>query len=748
MFRYFFITALLALLTVSGSGCSSGDSDQSQTDDPYGPVDPEVQRIVENINEGSTKDQLKAIQEAAQLGEKAWHATESLCAGAVSENKEVSRAALLALQKVHPALYSHVRTIATDESTGTRSHAVSAIGQMGREGRGALPAILHELNRKTNVSECLEALGNIAPDSDRVVDLLASYLIQSPPRGENAYEREHEARQAAEALGQIGHAEPAKRAKVVAILKPHLSGFSKLYAVRAVALCGPEAASVAEEIGELQFDSNNDVRQAADRASKEIEGFTKAAAKLNALGPSPSLEDLAKCAADPEDHWLRQLAGERFRKFHPEVERLAAALFTPADSDYKQAQAIINASFKPANEQAGPPAVALVAYCVKHSKPTAPFQPDYRGQRLLAAYQALARISPDSPAVVDALIEVCNHHVSEYTRPRSLREEDKLPNYWTGAELVTIAGDQPKIQKMLCDAATRLATTDQSYRDFASLNTRLLNQVLGNLTVLATEQPGSRPGVAEALTIAMKDRASKSTVDLDQLEQALLACGEETYKAVAKTNFSEAPFTYGWDKRLLEIMRKTKPANDPVTSNMEFKPGDQVWTKSGQQIYNATVVEVLAGAYRVHQPGRDPQEYSYWLRADDVVKPRFPVPKEGFREGDRVEVEYEGRWTPATMVEPVDGHYVARLVETNRRVTPYADQLRHPTKPFGPGDGYRVGDKVRVVRGGETYDAQVVGEDASGGIRVRYLRDFDQSEEIVSADRLPTSTVKQRGPSK
>lgn len=187
MARQLFVALLLALATVVGPGCpSSEEADPHSGGNFDPPVDPEVQRIVDNLEEGSAEDQMKAIKEAAQLGAKARHAAESLCASAVSADEQVSRAAMVALQKVHPELYPHVRTIVTDENYSARQAAVVAIGEMGREG-----------------------------------------------------------------LGQIALAEPSKRAKIVAILKKHLDGFSKLYAVRALAFCGPEAKVAAEQVSEL-----------------------------------------------------------------------------------------------------------------------------------------------------------------------------------------------------------------------------------------------------------------------------------------------------------------------------------------------------------------------------------------------------------------------------------------------------------------------------------------------------------------
>lgn len=750
---YRYLVALFVTFTmVAAAGCPA-KVDHDNNDDPHverDPVPPEVQELIGKLTQGSARERIQAANEAAAMGEKARGAAASLCASAVDGHEDIQVAALTALEKVAPELFKHVRVIVRDSSSSSRQAAVVALGEMGPKARPAWPVVKHELYRPSNVNDSLRTLGKIAPDSDAVVAMLAAHLIHTLDKERPEYEQNYQTQAAAEGLGLVAAAEPAKRAKIVAILQKHLDGYGKLGAVKALALCGPEAADVAEQVRELRFDSDGDVVAAADATIKEIEGFTQAAAKLKAFGASPSPANLAQCAADPQDKWLRQLAGERLRLIHPEVERFAATLFAPParQTFYDERDAKIDPNvFGPANNEAGPYAVALVEHYVKlPPKDLKQFEVDYSGPRFLAAYQALTRLCPKSPAVVAALTKACNHHVDVYTKPRSLGHRNDLRLYWTGAELVSIAIDQPETTKMLCNAATQLAAAASfQHPDFTTENSRLIDQVLANLTEVAKARPDARPEIAAAVVEVMHKRTMvtsipRANVDQDILEQALLACEEQTYLAVAK---ADAAGHYGdaWGKRLLQIMRKLKPANDPLAADMPFEVGDQVWLKRGDVTFNAKVVEKLGGQYRVQTPENTTPESGSWEEPGNIVKPHWPVPKQGFQKGDLVEVEQRGRWVPGTIDGSAYGLYGARLDETNKSVSLMADQIRPRTSPIGPGGSYRTGDKVRVQRNGQLVDAVVVGADASGGIRVRYEQG---GEDVVDAGRLEVRVEKPR----
>ena len=751
---YRYLVALFVAATmVVAAGCPANDDSGGGGGGNVGPVPPlppDVVPVVEDLNQGSAQEKIQAAAKAAAMGEKAKGTAASLCANAVDSNEDVQVAALKALEKVAPELFPHVRVIVRDSSSSSRQAAVVALGEMGQKARAAWPVVKYELYRPSNVNDSLRTLGKIAPDSDAVVAMLAAHLIHTIDKERPEYEQNYQTQAAAEGLGLVAAAEPAKRTKIVAILQKHLDGYGRLGAVKALAFCGPEAADVAEQVRELRFDSDGDVVAAADATIKEIEGFTQAAAKLKALGASPAPASLAQCAADPQDKWLRQLAGERLRLIHPELERLAAALFTPPTRHYQEGDGAIDpASFGPANNEAGPFAVALVEQFVKEpQRDRKEWHADYSGPRSLAAYRALTRLCPKSPAVVAGLTKACNHHVAEYTKPHSLLSKNDLPQYWTGAELVAIAIEQPETAKMLCEAATRLTKAASfEHREFTAENSKLLNQVLANLTAVAKARPDARPEIAAAVVEVMRKRMMvtsipSANVDHDILEQALLACEEQTYLAVAK---ADAAGQYGdaWGKRLLQLMRKLKPANDPLAADMSFEVGDQVWLKSGDVTFNAKVVEKLGGQYRVQTPENSTPESGSWEEPGKIVKPHWPVPKQGYQYGDLVEVEQRGRWVPGKIDGSAYGLYAARLDETDKSVRLMADQIRPRTSPIGPGGSYRAGDKVRVQRGGQLVDAVVVGPDSSGRIRVRYEQG-GAGEEAVDANQIQVRVEKPR----
>ncbi len=743
MYRPLAITLLLIIGVSSGVGCSGGSDSPDDITGPTEPVDPQIQGLLDNLQQGSPQERIQAAQQAAQLGERARPAAERLCAGAIDTDEAVRNASLVALEKVHPALFPHARTLATVKDAYTRSAAIEAIHNMGREARAALPLLLFELKKDTNISNCLKAVGAIAPESRAARETLTAYLNDPPISADEQYARNGAMDAAAAGLGEMAFAEPKQRALVVDVLIPQLAGSHKAAALAALARCGPEAGKASEQVNKLRFDGDSEVQQAADKAATAIAGYTQAAGRLSSAGAPSSLAGLVQCAADAQDSYLRQLAGEHLRAIHPQLERFAAVLFRPRSPYSGPTLEQDLATMEPAPVEAGPAAVALAQEYAK--------RPDAAN---LTVYQALAKFSPQSPAVVQALIDACNLHVERRRQPVSREQLPNLPHYWVGNELVAIAADKPEVQQALRDNVSDLnGLWSFQHLEYSADVTRMLEEALASLTQLAAKCPEARAKIAATVTQVMHDRASTSKVNMgvrhDILEAALVACGPDAFDALKAENPAE--YWADWKPKLLKIMREIQPADANTAQSMEFKVGDQLWQENGGWTLNVKVVEVLGNRYRVHNPNVDGPAEGQWVSPDQLRKPTWPVPRDGYQYGDLVEFEIDGRWVPATIA---GGNYGIHYVTTEKSSKPVMASAHRIRPRAAKGDStasgseFKQGDKVQVEWRGTWYKAVVLKVEPDGWYRVHY-DGYDSSEdETVGRDRLRKPAAEASKPSR
>ncbi len=299
-------------------------------------LDPRVTETVQQLQDGSAADQVEAAEKAAALGEQALPAAEALCQLALNKDLPQRDAGLNALEKVHPKLFPHVRTIVTVADDSARTAAVAEIGKMGRAGRAALPVVKWylkwNLDQGKPIAEYTHTLAAIAPESREGRNLLADLVTYKTLTKERAHTVPAINAAAATALGEMATAEPAHRTEFVNALLPGLRGPGRLEAVRSLGKCGLEAHAAEAQVQALRYDSDPEVQQAVDETLTAIRGFVRAAAQIQALREPPDPKGLAQYAADKDDRYLQQLANERLRKIHPQVERLSLVLFQPRPS--------------------------------------------------------------------------------------------------------------------------------------------------------------------------------------------------------------------------------------------------------------------------------------------------------------------------------------------------------------------------------------------------------------------------------
>jgi hypothetical protein len=661
MQRWFLVLTLAWFCCLPGCSCSRREQAKKKE---LPQADPVLQGLAAELNQGSAKERIAAAAEAAKLGEKAKPAAGQLCLLALSGDQAERTAGLEALEKVHPRLFPHVRTLVTVTDASARNAAITEIGKLGRDGNAAAEVVRAQLKQGADKSTCYQTLAAIAPEAQGTFDALAA-AVRNPPREKEEYERDRQLTAAIAGLGEVAFAEPEQRAEIVKLLASQLTGKHKAAVINALARCGPEAGEAASKIKDLRFNAADPaVQSAADAALPEIEGFVQAASTLKTAADRPA--EVAKCAADPQNKWLRQLAREKLRRVDPEVERLAAILFEPRQSSFYNSTASVEAdlaTIQPASADAGAAASALVQ--VYASRP---------GSAALPAYQALVRLSPKSAAVIDALVKACNHHIDARRKPVEYSKVKELPHYWLGKELLAAGADRPEVQQALCKAASALATAGEyGNSEYNSDVSELLEQVLKNLTELAKTRPESRAAVVASLVEVMRARVNSNTpgigVNHDTLEQAFLACEQTAYEPLQKEKLES---TNNWLPRAVNILRKSKPAGS--TPAAPFQVGEQVWKKNGGWMLPAKVVEELGRFYRIHTLSNSGE--GEWVAVEKLHKPSLPVPKGGYRENDLVEVEVRGQWRPGKITGNRYGVYVVQLDGTKEASETSADEIR------------------------------------------------------------------------
>jgi hypothetical protein len=540
----------------------AGDPATSPEEPPKPKLDPQVAAVVDRLKAASVAERVKSAEDAGKLGEKARPAAEDLCTLALSKDQAARAAALDALEKVHPRLFPHIRRIVTIAEDSARGEALEAIGQMGRDGRPALPVILWYFEQKTRIEAGLLALALIAPEQKAVIDILAQHLNYKAPT-KNEQDRELAIRTAAiSGLARVAEVESTQRARIVDLLMPLLKGPQQLQAMVALQRCGPEAAKASAKVKELRYADMDSVQQASRETSAIIDANVKAAEKLAALGEKPTAAALAKACGDKDDPSLRRMARERLRLFSPDVERLAFVLFEVPHSGgysgdvYREFSDQLD-RLPVVGRDNGAAAAALVAeFKTRRSKLD-------DKDLLRSVYKMLMRISPDSPDVHRAVIAVCQEHLDNWTTADDLK---KFLDCWLGRELLEIGAANPEVQKFFLNGMSSLDNGREPTGSFDTIAEQVvytsyfkyMNIMVDLLSELAKRRPETRKDIAAELVSVMQNRwyLYGNAPSQDNLEAALVNCGEEAYKLLTKIESKRVKIQELTEK----VIEKTRPS--------------------------------------------------------------------------------------------------------------------------------------------------------------------------------------------
>lgn len=286
MTRPWVFPLLILALSLASAGCGQGKVDEPPATGSPAPTDggagvPAIppKGGTGNPTAGSGGSDAPAALPDPYPASRAAEAEKQRAVQALVQRTTHDVAALDELEKSHPKLYPHVRTLVVDRSLDSLQRACAALGEMGPAARGATPALLATLDKAADFDDsgaeslavaAVNALAATAPDDPAVLDRLLKMA-----NGEWLPTRKLPGLQpaAVEALGRVAKAAPAARARIATALVARLDDIQLRGAtLPALAACGVavDEATFAR-LKKLRYDPDATTRDAADAAVKEID---------------------------------------------------------------------------------------------------------------------------------------------------------------------------------------------------------------------------------------------------------------------------------------------------------------------------------------------------------------------------------------------------------------------------------------------------------------------------------------------
>lgn len=110
----------------------------------------DVEQFIKDLKNSDAKVRTNAAKSLGALGEKASAATSALCSATLDRSATVRRAALEALEKVNPELYSPISTIVLDNDGANLAKAIYTLAKMGQDAQPAIDFLLSKFGAASN----------------------------------------------------------------------------------------------------------------------------------------------------------------------------------------------------------------------------------------------------------------------------------------------------------------------------------------------------------------------------------------------------------------------------------------------------------------------------------------------------------------------------------------------------------------------------------------------------------------------
>jgi len=221
-----------------------------------------VAPLIKDLKHQRVADRLKAIGAVAQLGPRGKAASRALCESLLDSNTRVRLAAAEALDRVNPALHRLVIPIMVDKELENRLECARKIGELGPEGKPAVPVVVYFKQQYRGGGLTVEVLAAIAPDDKAVTAKVAAWLTSD----NDPYVR----LAAVKVLPHMAGAKDHVRA-LVQVLRGDAVDAVRAAAASALGDLGADTKDADRLLRMAKTDASAQVREAAERALEKMQ---------------------------------------------------------------------------------------------------------------------------------------------------------------------------------------------------------------------------------------------------------------------------------------------------------------------------------------------------------------------------------------------------------------------------------------------------------------------------------------------
>ena len=127
------------------------------------PEERDLVPLLARLKSGTAEDRVEAANKLAQMGKKAQPAARALCEAATDPSQKVSRAALVALEKVYPELQQPIFVLLIDDQAANHVTALAKLDELGDKAKPGTPVVVHQIEKcQALLKEQLEGRGRTA----------------------------------------------------------------------------------------------------------------------------------------------------------------------------------------------------------------------------------------------------------------------------------------------------------------------------------------------------------------------------------------------------------------------------------------------------------------------------------------------------------------------------------------------------------------------------------------------------------
>jgi HEAT repeat protein len=232
-----------------------------------------------NLKTADVSKRIKAMEKLAKMGPKAVDAGEALAEAMMDKSSIIRKNAAEALEAVDPEIHRHVVTIFIGQA---KIDAVKAIGEMGQQGKAAVPVLVKLLTSPVPAQPdlhlaAMDALREIAPDDKRAARAIVTLVAQGPttasrnPKGLWSQEQHAATEIRLAAIKRLDEMNIGAKDKVAPLIRALSDRQCVLPAIKILDGIGRDASEALPALKRLKSSPVDAVREAATEAVRSIE---------------------------------------------------------------------------------------------------------------------------------------------------------------------------------------------------------------------------------------------------------------------------------------------------------------------------------------------------------------------------------------------------------------------------------------------------------------------------------------------